>query len=99
MDIEVIILGKNHYDMDGNKGANLVLFGSHEETNNKAGIAITEAVIDYDDHFKVNVFPALYKASIEFVGAKSRGGKNVTSLKLSNLEFKNRVKFTPDISK
>lgn len=94
MKIEVIVLGKNHYDMEGQRGANLVIYGEHEETNNKAGISVSEASIDYLEHEKINVFPAKYVGDAQLVSTKSRGGKNVTSLKLSNLELLEKLKFT-----
>lgn len=93
MKIEVIVLGKNYYDMEGNRGANLVIYGEYEETNNKAGISISEAIIDYEEHQNVKIFPAKYIADAKLVSVKSRSGKNVTALKLSKLELKEKLKF------
>lgn len=93
MKIEVIVLGKNYYDMEGQKGANLVLAGDYEETNNKAGISISESVIDYDEHHNINVFPARYKAEAQIVSTKNRSGKNITSLKLTNLQLIEKLEF------
>lgn len=91
MKVEVLVLGKNHYDMEGQRGANLVLYGDYEETNNKAGISISQATIDYDDHSKLTVFPAKYRGDASFISIKNRSGKDVTGLRLSNLEFVNKV--------
>lgn len=93
MKIEVIVLGKNHYDMEGQRGANLVIYGEYEETNNKAGISVSEASIDYLEHERVNVFPARYSGDAQLVSTKSRGGKNVTSLRLSNLKLVEKLDF------
>lgn len=87
MKIEVILLGKNHYDMDGNKGASVVLYGEYEVTNNRAGISISNATIDYSVHETLTVFPARYLAKPSFVSIKSRGGKDTASLKLSDFEL------------
>lgn len=93
MKIEVILLGKNHYDMDGNKGASVVIYGDIEETNNRAGVSISNATIDYDDHKSLNVFPARYMAKPSFISTKSRGGKDVATLKLSGLELVEHLEF------
>lgn len=93
MKIEVILLGKNFYEFEGQKGANLVVFGELEETNNKAGISISEASIEYDEHHLVNTFPAKYSATAQLVSIKSRSNKNVTSLKLSDLKLVEELHF------
>lgn len=91
MKIEVLVLGKNHYDMEGQRGAKLVLYGEYEETNNKAGISVSQAAIDYDEHSKLTVFPAKYRADASLTSIKSRSGKDETGLRLSNLELVNKV--------
>lgn len=93
MKIEVVVLGKNHYDMEGQRGANLVIYGEHEVTNNKAGISISEASIDYSEHEKINVFPAKYQGDAQLISTKSRSGKNVTSLRLTNLKLMDELTF------
>lgn len=98
MKIEVIVLGKNHYDMEGQKGANLVIYGEHEETNNKAGISISEASIEYDEHHKINIFPGRYSGDAQLISTKSRSGKNVTSLKLTNLKLIEELSFSKKVS-
>lgn len=93
MKIEVVVLGKNHYDMEGQRGANLVIYGEYEETNNKSGISISEASIDYTEHEKINIFPGKYQGDAQLISTKSRSGKNVTSLKLTNLKLIEELTF------
>ena len=98
MKMEVVVLGKNFYDISnqqGNvQGANVVIYGEYEETGNKAGISVSEASIDFSEHQKLNIFPARYRTTAELVSTKNRSGKNVTSLKLSDFELLEQVEFT-----
>lgn len=96
MRTDVILLGKNHYEMEGNRGASVVVYGDHVENNNRSGVSISNASIDYSNHDKLNIFPGTYTADISFVDVKSSAGKLVTSLKLSNVVFKERLKFVAD---
>ena len=84
MQIEILVLGKNFYDMEGQRGANLVVFGEFEETNNKKGISISETPIDFEQHHLVDTFPAIYKGEMALISAKNRSGKNVTTIKIAN---------------
>ncbi len=93
MRTEVILLAKNHYDMEGNKGASVLLFGENETTNNKAGVSISNADIDYDEHTKLTIFPARYLADLSFITKKSRAGKDIASFKLTNLELVEKLEF------
>ncbi len=96
MKTEVILLAKNHYDMEGNRGASVLLYGDYEDTNNKTGISITNADIDYEEHHKLNTFPAKYSCDFVFVTKKNRSGKDITGLKFTNLELVEKLKFVVD---
>lgn len=99
MKMEIVALGKNFYDISNQQGtnvqgANVVIYGEYEETGNKAGISVSEASIDFNEHEKLTVFPARYRTTAELVSIKNRSGKNVTSLKLSDFELLEQVEFT-----
>lgn len=96
MKMEVVVLGKNFYDMNGQQGANVVLLGSEEDTNNKMGLSVSEAAVPYDEHQSIKVFPAKYECEGDFVAVKNRSGKLITSLKLSNFVLKSRLKLVDD---
>lgn len=96
MKMEVVILGKNFYDMNGKQGANVVLLGSNETTDNKMGLSVSEASIPYDEHFNLKVFPARYECEGDFVSVKNRSGKSITSLFLSNFILKSKLKLVDE---
>lgn len=91
MKMDIVLLGKNFYDMNGQQGANVVVLGSYEDTSNKTGLSVSEANIPYSEHFELKYFPAIYSADGELVSVKNRSGKSVTSLKLSNLKLKSKL--------
>jgi len=65
MKMEIVVLGKNFWDMqNGQNGANVVLYGNIEETNNKAGVSISEGQVDYEEHHRISVFPAKLKLTL-----------------------------------
>lgn len=93
MKMEVVLLGKNFYEMDNNRGANVVVYGEYEDTNNKTGMSISEASIDFYEHSGLTVFPAKYSATAQMVGVKNRAGKIVTTLKLSDFKLIEELEF------
>jgi len=96
MKTEIIILGKNHYNMDGNTGASVVIYGDYDATNNREGISISNASIDYEEHTSLTSFPGVYIADASFLSSKNKAGKDVATLKLKNLQLKEKVKFVAD---
>lgn len=95
MKMEIIVLGKNFWEMpNGQKGANVVLYGDFEETSNKVGISVSEGQIDFDEHHLISVFPARYSVNGTFVSAKNRSGKTITTLKFSNFKLIEELELT-----
>lgn len=93
MKIEVVLLAKNHYNMEGNKGATVLVYGENEVTNNRSGISISNASIEYNQHEELEVFPGRYSGEATFVGSKNKSGKEVTTLKLSKLQLIEELDF------
>lgn len=91
MKMEIVVLNKNFYSMEGQSGANVTILGDYSEDAFKAGISISEAPIPYNEHEKVNTFPAKYRVTGSFGEIKNRGGKKVTGITFSNFEFLNKV--------
>lgn len=94
MKMEVVLLGKRFYEMENNKGAFLILYGDHEETNNKSGISISECPIEFNEHSSVTVFPGRYSAEGKFLSVKDKSGNTKTSIALSNVKFIEELKLT-----
>lgn len=95
---EVIVLSINHYDMGDNKGLSCRVVGDIENTNNKFGLSISEAKIpDYNElkflRTIADKFPARFTADLTFTTAKATNGKEVTTVALSKLVYKNSVEF------
>lgn len=101
MKMTIKVLGKNFYDFDGNQGANIVIYGENEDSDNKSGISISESPIDFSEHNKITIFPASYYAKAQLVSMKNRGGKSITALKFTDLEFIESLDLLPlvDIKK
>lgn len=95
MKMTIKVLGKNFYNFDGNQGANIVLFGENEDSDNKSGVSVSESPIDFTEHDKITKFPGLYSARAQLVSMKNRGGKSVTALKFSDLEFIEQLDLLP----
>ena len=95
MKMSIKVLGKNFYDFDGNRGANIVIFGENEDSDNKSGISISESPIDFSEHHKITEFPATYNANAQLVSMKNRSGKSITALKFINLEFVEMLDLLP----
>lgn len=91
MKMEFIVLGKNFYSMPDNQGANLIILGDYEETSHKAGLSVSEASIDFNEHLNIKEFPAVYQANAKLTSIKQQSGKIRTGLKLENIELKNKV--------
>lgn len=97
MRMEVTILKVKHYSMDGNEGASVLLYDeNYQRTNNSFGIDVTESPIPYEEISKLADvdLPAKIKADVQFKATKSRTGKEVTGIALSNLEFVSPVTMT-----
>lgn len=93
---EVVVFQVNHYDMGDNKGVSARILGNQENTNNKFGLAVSEASItDYKELQYLRQFadslPAKFKTEIGFVTKKATNGKEITTVSLSNLQFLNSV--------
>lgn len=96
MTTEVVVFQVNHYDMGENKGVSARILGNSENTNNKFGVSVSEAVIpDYFELENLRRFadklPAKFKAELGFVTKKAANGKEITSISLSKLQFLNPV--------
>src|SRR5690348_12675467 len=99
MKTEVIVVQVNHYEMQDNRGLSVRIIGDFEKTNNKFGLSVSEATVpNYSElrnlTMNANDLPAKFSADLSFITKKDKGGKEITSIALSNLEFKNSVEFT-----
>ena len=84
MKMEIVVLGKNFWEMpNGQRGANVVIYGNEEKTNNKAGISVSEGQVDFEEHPLIKVFPAKYLVDGNFISAKNRSGKSITTLRIN----------------
>lgn len=91
--MEAIVLNKNHYDMDGSKGANVTIFGEFIKNDFQAGISVSEASINFEEHHLINEFPGRYSVTGTMREVKNRGGKRVTALHLSDFKLISKVEF------
>lgn len=96
---EVIVLQANHYDMGDNKGLNVRIVGSEENTNNKFGLSIVEATVpDYAELTYLrklsDQLPARFKATMQIVSKKLNNGKEGAGIALSGLQFMNEVEIS-----
>lgn len=99
METVVTVLSANHYDMGDNKGLNVRIIGSEEQTANKFGLSIVEASVqDYKELAYLRQhssnLPAKFKAQMQIVSKKLNNGKEAGAIALSNLEFLNEVEIT-----
>lgn len=95
----VTVLSANHYDMGDNKGLNVRIIGSEEQTNNKFGLSIVEASVqDYAELSYLRQhssrLPAKFNAQMQIISKKMNNGKEGAAIALSNLEFLNEVEIT-----
>lgn len=96
METVVTVLQANHYDMGDNKGLNVRIIGSEENTSNKFGLSIVEASVqDYAEltylRQHADHLPAKFKANMQIVSKKLNNGKEGAVIALSNLQFLNEV--------
>lgn len=99
METIVTVLSANHYDMGDNKGLNVRIIGSEENTNNKFGLSIVEASVqDYRElaylRQHAENLPAKFKAQMQIISKKLNNGKEAGAIALSNLEYLNEVEIT-----
>lgn len=99
MNMEVIVLNKNHYDMDGSTGASLTIFGEFIKNDYQAGVSISEAPINFDEHININDFPAKYSAKATMREIKNRQGKRMTGIFLSDLKLISKLEFKEILNK
>lgn len=91
MKMEIVVFSKNYYDMEGNKGAKVSIYGDFIDNGFKTGISITETDIDFNEHEKFNVFPARYSVDVSFREVKDRKGSLKTGVFFSNPTFMSKV--------
>jgi len=96
METIVTVLSANHYDMGDNKGLNVRIIGSEENTSNKFGLSIVEASVqDYKELAYLRQYsqhlPAKFKTQMQIVSKKLNNGKEAGAIALSGLEFLNEV--------
>lgn len=98
MKTEVIIVQVNHYEMQDNRGLSVRVIGDFEATNNKFGLSVSDATVpNFQELGKLKShssdLPAKFTADLSFITKKDRSGKEIPSIALSNLEFKNSLEF------
>jgi len=96
METVVTVLQANHYDMGDNKGLNVRIIGSEENTPNKFGLSIVEASVqDYAEltylRRHADHLPAKFRANMQIVSKKLNNGKEGAVIALSDLEFLNEI--------
>lgn len=95
MKMDVLVLNKNFYEMDNQRGANVTVFGEFIDENYQSGISISEAPIPFEEHKKITVFPARYRVTASIRDLKNRSGKKVTGLFFSDFEFMEELELKP----
>lgn len=96
MRTEVTVVQVNHYEMQDNKGLSVRIIGDFENTNNKFGLSVSEATVpNFNElrNLKAHAMdlPAKFSADLSFITKKDKGNKEITSIALSNLEFKHSL--------